>query len=709
MVTKRIIFLTLALVLLIILAVGCSQQTSLPQTYSLTVTTEGNGTVEKSPDKDSYKENTSVKLTASPDEGWKFDHWEGSGFDGETNNTITLTITDDTNIKAIFVRKEYPLNINIEGQGDVQEEIVKTPSTQDYKYGTTVKLTAQPNTGWYFDRWEEDLTGEENPKQITVDSEKNVTAHFKETSTVSGQITLHNSTGYTAPSSLDKQTSQVEINKQGGLSEFRENEIIIKYKDIVSTQSIHGLEVKNNLTKMSQMEIDNGKVALYQILENKTVSEMVDKFKDKEEVEWIEPNYLLYTLAIPSDPDYTSQWGFVNLNMEAAWDKKKNSDSVTVAVIDSGIIPNHPDLVNNLLQGADFVGGTNNAPTEDYNMTDSDPTDETTYLNGGSHGTHVAGIIGAVGNNNQGVTGVNWSTNILPIRVLGADGSGTNWDIAEGIYYAIDQGTDVINLSLGGPSESNLLKNAVDYAEQSGVITFAASGNDGDYGVLYPARYDSTVAVGATNINNQVTSYSNHGPNVDLTAPGGTFSYLIYSTWGYYSYGTIYSGYEYMQGTSMATPYASGVAALLIASGVNGVQNIKDRMTSTAVDLGFEGKDNYYGYGLVDAYGALLDKKLKNPYVLAGKVVGDFIKVMSEVVQVNDDGSYQLTEVEEGTVKIYGWRDVDENQEINAGDYWGVSSSSIEVAENSSYTMDVDIYYVTEESATSLRIKGLPK
>jgi len=179
MVTKRIIFLTLALVLLIILAVGCSQQTSLPQTYSLTVTTEGNGTVEKSPDKDSYKENTSVKLTASPDEGWKFDHWEGSGFDGETNNTITLTITDDTNIKAIFVRKEYPLNINIEGQGDVQEEIVKTPSTQDYKYGTTVKLTAQPNTGWYFDRWEEDLTGEENPKQITVDSEKNVTAHFK--------------------------------------------------------------------------------------------------------------------------------------------------------------------------------------------------------------------------------------------------------------------------------------------------------------------------------------------------------------------------------------------------------------------------------------------------------------------------------------------------------------------------------------------------
>jgi serine protease len=164
-----------------------------------------------------------------------------------------------------------------------------------------------------------------------------------------------------------------------------------------------------------------------------------------------------------------------------------------------------------------------------------------------------------------------------------------------------------------------------------------------------------------------------------------------------------------MQGTSMATPYASGVAALLIASGVNGVQNIKDRMTSTAVDLGFEGKDNYYGYGLVDAYGALLDKKLKNPYVLAGKVVGDFIKVMSEVVQVNDDGSYQLTEVEEGTVKIYGWRDVDENQEINAGDYWGVSSRSIEVAENSSYTMDVDIYYVTEESATSLRIKGLPK
>jgi serine protease len=190
----------------------------------------------------------------------------------------------------------------------------------------------------------------------------------------------------------------------------------------------------------------------------------------------------LYTLAIPSDPDYTSQWGFVNLNMEAAWDKKKNSDSVTVAVIDSGIIPNHPDLVNNLLQGADFVGGTNNAPTEDYNMTDSDPTDETTYLNGGSHGTHVAGIIGAVGNNNQGVTGVNWSTNILPIRVLGPNG-GTVWDELEGIYYAIDRGADVINLSLGGLGYIEAEHTAIKDAYNSDIVIIAAAGNGGSDGI----------------------------------------------------------------------------------------------------------------------------------------------------------------------------------------------------------------------------------
>ncbi|MCF8001704.1 MAG: S8 family serine peptidase [Halanaerobiales bacterium] len=377
---------------------------------------------------------------------------------------------------------------------------------------------------------------------------------------------------------------------------------------------------------------------------------MIDKFNQKEEVKWSEPNYIYHTLAQPNDPDYRDQWGHITTNLEAAWDIQKGNSSVTVAVVDSGVIPSHPDLANNLLQGADFVGGSNENPVEDYNATNYDPTDEN---EDGSHGTHVSGIIGAVTDNSEGVAGVNWKVDILPVRVLGADETGTNWDIAEGIYYAIDQGTDVINLSLGRDgtqSSSSLETEALNYANQHGVITFAASGNAGTTPVEYPAQYDSTVAVGATNINNQVTSYSNYGPNLDLVAPGGTYNdpdvpTSIYSTWGYYNSGDPVSDYKGIKGSSMATPYASGIAALLIADGVSGVYNIKDRMTSTAVDLRSEGKDEKSGHGLVDAYGALLNKELKNPYVFAANIKNGAVYIKSEMIKVNDDGTYTLNQL----------------------------------------------------------------
>jgi serine protease len=372
-----------------------------------------------------------------------------------------------------------------------------------------------------------------------------------------------------------------------------------------------------------------------------------------------------------------------------------------VAVVDSGIITDHPDLYNNLLEGADFVNGTQNSDPSNYNITDYDPTDETSES---SHGTHVSGIIGAVGDNNKGVTGVNWSTNILPIRVLDASGNGTIWDVAEGIYYAVDKNADIINLSLGLENNSLTLENAVQEAYYSNIIISAAAGNSGESGVLYPARYEETIAVGAINKNKELAYFSNYGSYLDVVAPG----YNIYSTCGYFDGYNTFSTYEYMSGTSMAAPYVSGVAALLLSKGVN-PNNVRNRLTSTTVDLGSSGKDNYYGYGLVDAYGALINKRLRKPYVFAANIENGNLYVKSEMIRINDDGSYNLNQVLAEEVYIVGWRDVDENQEINAGDYWGVSSSSIEVAENSSYTMDVDIYYVTEESATSLRIKGLPK
>ena len=293
--------------------------------------------------------------------------------------------------------------------------------------------------------------------------------------------------------------------------------------------------------------------------------------------------------------------------------------------------------------------------------------------------------------------------------LLGANGSGSNWDIAEGIYYSIDQGADIINLSLGrdgsGPT-SDLEKETLNYAYDNNVLVFAASGNEGTTPINYPAQYDSTVAVGSINENNERSSFSNYGPKLDLIAPGGfnSNSNSIYSTWGYYNNGDPISSYTHMHGTSMATPYASGVAALLISNGVTGVDNIKNRMTSTAVDLGVSGKDNYYGYGLVDAYGALVDKKLEEPYIFAGKEANGSIEVVSEVVQSKEE-NYQLDSVKPGEIKIYGWRDVNNNDEIDAGDYWGESNYN-NVSEKESYTIDFNIYYVTESTSSGLTIKG---
>lgn len=270
--------------------------------------------------------------------------------------------------------------------------------------------------------------------------------------TISGNVAIYNDTGYTSQLSsnnLNESKSINPLNKREDGIKYIEDEIIVKYKGVLSAKSIQSLQNKQNLKKMNSLNSRSGKMVKYKVPAGKTVEEMVKYYNNLSEVEFAEPNYIIYPMAVPSDTYYSDQWGTVDLNLQAAWDQKKNSDSVTVAVIDSGIVPNHPDLKDNLLQGADFVGGTVTDDPSNYNITDYDPTDESTNQ---SHGTHVAGIIGAVSNNGLGVAGVNWSTNILPIRVFDAGGSGTVWDELEGIYYAIDRGAKVINLSLGGIS-----------------------------------------------------------------------------------------------------------------------------------------------------------------------------------------------------------------------------------------------------------------
>ena len=377
--------------------------------------------------------------------------------------------------------------------------------------------------------------------------------------------------------------------------DFVSGEIIVKFKNGVDSKEISQIYSGHGLSMLSF-----NKNAGYQRLKislGQSVLQMADILNKNPNVEYAEPNYVAHACLTPNDPYYSYQWHLHDqsqggINMEPAWNIATGSGTV-VAIVDTGI------KVGTDLTGTTFVTGY------DFANNDNDPTDD----NG--HGTHVAGTIAQSTNNGIGVAGVAFGTSLMPVKVLNSQGSGTYTAIANGIYYAVDHGANIISMSLGGASGSTTLQTALAYAYNHGVTCVAASGNDGHNGVSYPAAYDAyVIAVGAARYDKTRTSYSNYGSSLDVVAPGGdlnvdqngdgqpdgvlqqTFSG---TTWGYYWY----------SGTSMATPHVSGVAALLYSHGVTSPDAIRTALQNSAIDLGTTGWDMYYGYGLINAYNAL--------------------------------------------------------------------------------------------------------
>lgn len=268
---------------------------------------------------------------------------------------------------------------------------------------------------------------------------------------------------------------------------------------------------------------------------------------------------------------------------------------------------NTDEIAGNLVDD-DGNGYADDVNGWDFANQDAHPNDDN------AHGTHVTGTIAQTTNNGYGVAGVAFGATIMPVKVLSAGGSGTYDWIAEGIYYAVNNGADVISMSLGGSSGSATLQNAVAYAHNNGVVVIAASGNDGG-AVSYPAAYDAyVIAVGATQYNEVRASYSNYGASLDVVAPGGNTGVDLNGD--DYADGVLQNtfgdtpvdwGYWFYQGTSMATPHVSGLAALLLARNPSltpdEVQNV---LQSTAEDLGTAGWDSQFGWGLIDAEAALL-------------------------------------------------------------------------------------------------------
>jgi len=336
-----------------------------------------------------------------------------------------------------------------------------------------------------------------------------------------------------------------------------------------------------------------------------------------DQIESIEEN-IQYTAfgSVPDDPLYQFQWNFRQVDAEEAWEVSAG-DGVTVAVADTGVALDE-DSDRNIerpkdLEGTDYTQG--------YDFVDDDDF----AWDGHGHGTHVAGTIAQTTNNGYGVAGLAHESTIMPLRVLNSSGFGDISDIADAIRYAADEGADVVNLSLGGPLPSLVLKRAVDYAHDHGVLVVAAAGNGGKRGPSYPAAFENATAVAATQYDRTTTFYSQWGEFVDLAAPGGNTEVdqnddgrpdgVMQQTLK--DGQTDEHDFVLYMGTSMASPHAAAGAALVASQGVTNPERIEDVLLDSADTTERERFDDpaefreRYGAGIMQADRAVADANLE--------------------------------------------------------------------------------------------------
>ncbi|PEY32729.1 alkaline serine protease [Bacillus cereus] len=360
--------------------------------------------------------------------------------------------------------------------------------------------------------------------------------------------------------------------------EYVPNQIIVKFKDNTSlskTQEFHksvGAEVvsKDDVLKFEVIKFTKG-----------TVKDKIKIYKNNPDVEYAEPNYYFHAFWTPNDPYFSNQYGLLKIQAPQAWDAQRSAPAVKIAIVDTGVQGNHPDLSSKVIYGHDYVD--NDSQSDD----------------GNGHGTHCAGIAGALTNNNIGIAGVAPQSSIYAVRVLDSQGSGTLDAVAKGIRESADAGAKVISLSLGASNGGTALQQAIQYAWNKGAVIIAAAGNDGNTRPNYPAYYNEVIAVASTDQNDRKSYFSNYGSWVDIAAPGSS----IYST---------YKGstYRSLSGTSMATPQVAGVAGLLANQGYTNVQ-IRQIIETTSDKI--YGTGTYWKNGRVNAnkavqYGTMLNE-----------------------------------------------------------------------------------------------------
>ncbi len=321
-------------------------------------------------------------------------------------------------------------------------------------------------------------------------------------------------------------------------------------------------------------------------------------------VDFAEPNYIYQIFSQPNDAYFDLQWQFnqssdCDIDAPEAWNINTGSSETIVAIVDTGIDWDHVDLANNIWNNTDEYDNSTDDDSNGYNgdirgwdfyYNDSNPNDDH------GHGTHCAGIIGAVGNNGIGISGICQNCSLMPIKALNYNGEGYASDLADAIYYAADNGADVISMSWGGYFESSLIEAAINYAYEKDIVLIAAAGNSNLDRKVYPAGYDNVISVAATNKSDHKSIFSNWGSWVDVSAPGSN----IFSTYRN-------DGYTNLSGTSFSCPHVAGLAGL-IRSNNSSLSNIeiKNILQSSSEEV----FSNYYiGVGRINAYNALSYEK----------------------------------------------------------------------------------------------------
>ena len=458
------------------------------------------------------------------------------------------------------------------------------------------------------------------------------------------------------------------------------NRLIVKFKSSVGVE----YRMFNSAKKFNDQELDDlnkknkvqsiilsgnkkkGDTYILNFESNHDIDDLIEQYKSTNLFEYVEADFIglgggkkAASQFIPNDTHFSRQYGLYNdgtfslspaindadIDMELGWDIEQGDQSIIVAVLDSGIKLDHPEFSgriwtnpNETLNGID---DDNNGYIDDINgwdfvNNDNDPSDDH------GHGTNVTGIIGANSNNNLGYSGVDWNCKLMIGKILNANNTGYYSWWTDAIYYAVDNGAKVINMSVGGSGFSSSMKDAIDYAYDNGVTVVACMMNENNDTTFYPAGYQNTIAVGATNPNDErsapffwsPTSGSSYGNHIDVVAPGNYIYGLNYQS------NTNYN--SYWGGTSQAAPLVTGLSSLLLAQDIDKTpDDIRSIIRNTAEDqignvsediLGF---DIYYGYGRVNAYQALLQNSLSINEIITPEDVLIFPNPVSNFVTIN--------------------------------------------------------------------------